>query len=90
MRHPSSTDGIQQFEATTFIDLAADEANFENVKSDIKVITENVFERYDDIKVYVYYQEFGINFRAKIIFFMTRMEKITLQVTKQQQKLLTI
>lgn len=45
--------------------LAADAANFENVKSDIKVITEDVFERYDDIKVYVYYQEFGMNFRAK-------------------------
>ena len=45
--------------------LAADEANFENVKSDIKIITEDVFERYDDIKVYVYYQEFGMNFRAK-------------------------
>lgn len=41
-----------------------DNDSFENVKSDIKAISEDAFDRYDDIKIYVYYQRFGSNFRA--------------------------
>ncbi|MBR6983116.1 MAG: hypothetical protein IKH75_06230 [Ruminococcus sp.] len=41
-----------------------DEESFEQVKADIKAITEDSFEKYCDIKVYVYYQRFGSNFKA--------------------------
>lgn len=36
--------------------------SFEATKSDIKAITEDAFEKYSDIKVYVYYQQFESNF----------------------------
>ena len=41
-----------------------DAESFNAVKNDIKTITENAFDRYSDIKVYVYYQQFGSNFKA--------------------------
>lgn len=41
-----------------------DEESFNAVKEDIKAITENAFDRYSDIKVYVYYQQFGSDFKA--------------------------
>ncbi len=41
-----------------------DEESFNAVKADIKAITENAFDRYSDIKVYVYYQQFGSDFKA--------------------------
>lgn len=41
-----------------------DEESFNAVKTDIKAITENAFDRYSDIKVYVYYQQFGSDFKA--------------------------
>ena len=42
-----------------------DEESFNAVKEDIKAITENAFDRYSDIKVYVYYQQFGSDFKAE-------------------------
>ncbi len=41
-----------------------DDESFNAVKADIKAITENAFDRYSDIKVYVYYQQMGSNLRA--------------------------
>lgn len=41
-----------------------DDESFNAVKEDIKAITENAFDRYSDIKVYVYYQQFGSDFKA--------------------------
>lgn len=38
--------------------------DFESVKNDIKTVTEDAFERYTNIKVYVYYQQFGSDFRV--------------------------
>lgn len=43
----------------------ADESSFDSVKSDMKAIAEDAFDRYTDVKVYVYYQELGMSFRAK-------------------------
>ena len=42
-----------------------DDESFNAVKEDIKAITENAFDRYSDIKVYVYYQQFGSDFKAE-------------------------
>lgn len=39
-----------------------DEESFEQVKADIKAVTEDSFEKYSDIKIYVYYQKFGSDF----------------------------
>lgn len=41
-----------------------DNDGFEKIKSDVKAITEDAFDRYGDIKVYVYYQGFGSNFKV--------------------------
>ena len=43
----------------------SDESSFDSVKSDMKAIAEDAFDRYTDVKVYVYYQEMGMSFRAK-------------------------
>ena len=43
----------------------ADESSFDSVKSDMKAIAEDAFDRYADVKVYVYYQELGMSLRAK-------------------------
>ncbi len=43
----------------------ADESCFDSVKSDMKAIAEDAFDRYTDVKVYVYYQELGMSLRAK-------------------------
>lgn len=43
----------------------SDESSFDSVKSDMKAIAEDTFDRYTDVKVYVYYQEMGMSFRAK-------------------------
>lgn len=42
-----------------------DEESFENTKSDIEAVIKSSFERYSKIKVYIYYQQFGSNFRIK-------------------------
>lgn len=42
----------------------SDNESFEAAKADIKLITEDAFNRYSDIKVYLYYQQFGSNFKA--------------------------
>lgn len=41
-----------------------DEESFKAVKEDIKAVTDDAFTRYSDIKVYVYYQQFGSNFKV--------------------------
>lgn len=41
-----------------------DSESFEDIKANIKAITDDAFGRYDDIKVYVYYQRFGSNFKV--------------------------
>lgn len=41
-----------------------DDEAFEAVKSSIKEIAEDAFDRYVDIKVYIYYQKFGSNFKV--------------------------
>ncbi len=41
-----------------------DSDSFDDIKANIKAITDDVFGRYDDIKVYVYYQRFGSNFKV--------------------------
>lgn len=43
----------------------SDESSFDSVKSDMKAIAEDAFDRYADVKVYVYYQELGMSLRAK-------------------------
>jgi len=43
----------------------ADESSFDSVKSDMKAIAEDAFDRYTDVKVYVYHQELGMSLRAK-------------------------
>ena len=43
----------------------ADESSFDSVKSDMKAIAEDAFDRYTDVKVYVYYQELRMSLRAK-------------------------
>lgn len=43
----------------------SDESSFDSVKSDMKAIAEDAFDRYTDVKVYVYYQEMEMSFRAK-------------------------
>ena len=43
----------------------ADESSFDSVKSDMKAIAEDAFDRYTDVKIYVYYQELGMSLRAK-------------------------
>lgn len=40
-----------------------DEESFKNVKEEIKTIIEDALLKYSDIKVYVYYQQFGSDFR---------------------------
>lgn len=40
-----------------------DSESFNNIKADIKTITDDALNRYDDVKVYVYYQRFGSNFK---------------------------
>lgn len=42
-----------------------DEESFENTKSDIEAVIKSSFERYSKVKVYIYYQQFGSNFRIK-------------------------
>ncbi len=41
-----------------------DSESFDAIKADIKAITEDAFSRYGEIKVYVYYQRFGSNFKV--------------------------
>lgn len=41
-----------------------DSDSFDDIKANIKAITDDSFGRYDDIKVYVYYQRFGSNFKV--------------------------
>ena len=41
-----------------------DEESFKTAKEDIKAVTYYAFTRYSDIKVYVYYQQFGSNFKV--------------------------
>ncbi len=41
-----------------------DSDSFDDIKANIKAITDDAFGRYDDIKVYVYYQRFGSNFKV--------------------------
>ena len=41
-----------------------DDEAFEEVKSSIKEIAEDAFDRYVDIKVYIYYQKFGSDFKV--------------------------
>ncbi|MCM1061651.1 MAG: cellulose binding domain-containing protein [Eubacterium sp.] len=41
-----------------------DDESFEEIKSSIKEITEDAFDRYANIKIYVYYQKFGSNFKV--------------------------
>lgn len=41
-----------------------DDEAFEQVKSSIKEIAGDAFDRYVDIKVYIYYQKFGSNFKV--------------------------
>lgn len=41
-----------------------DSESFDDIKANIKAITDDAFGRYDDIKVYVYYQRFGSNFKV--------------------------
>lgn len=41
-----------------------DSESFDTIKADIKAITEDAFSRYGEIKVYVYYQRFGSNFKV--------------------------
>lgn len=43
----------------------ADESSFDSLKSDMKAIAEDAFDRYTDVKIYVYYQELGMSLRAK-------------------------
>ena len=43
----------------------SDESSFDSVKSDMKAIAEDAFDRYTDVKIYVYYQELGMSLRAK-------------------------
>ena len=42
-----------------------DAESFDSVKSDIKAVAEDAFDRYNDVKVYVYYQQFGSNFKVR-------------------------
>ena len=41
-----------------------DSESFNDIKANIKAITDDAFGRYDDIKVYIYYQRFGSNFKV--------------------------
>lgn len=41
-----------------------DSESFDDIKANIKAITDDAFGRYDDIKVYIYYQRFGSNFKV--------------------------
>lgn len=40
------------------------ESTLDQLKKDIREISEDAFDRYSDIKLYVYYQQFGSNFKV--------------------------
>ena len=43
----------------------ADADSLASIKEDVKAVTKDAFERYTKVKIYIYYQQFGIDFKVK-------------------------